>query len=149
MMGLLTIVTRRLQMKLKTKVTRTFFVPGDPDKACVDIEYLTPAKIREIDAKANELSYTANPDGDGQTQLIFNPFLRSKLIAHACVKSWVGFEDTMGNPLKLSKKNLDLAADYEIETEDGEVIDFFAWVNQCQEELREEVQAREEEAEKN
>ncbi len=135
-------------MKLTKKITKRFEVPGDEDGAWVIIRFLKANEVRRIESQANDMFFESDAKGEGSTRINFDPYTRSKLFAHAAVESWGGMFSTTGKPLKLNAVNMDKAAEFTMLV-NGDKVDFFAWIDQCREELSVEVEGETEKAEEN
>lgn len=127
-------------MRLSKKVTKKYFVPDDPDKAWIKIRHLKVNEVRKIESKANDMFFQSDSKGDSETRINFDPYIRSKLFAHESLEDWGNMLDVMGKPLLFKAMNIDKAAEFIIVV-DGKELDFYAWIDDCRNNLTDEVAA--------
>lgn len=135
-------------MQLKTRVTKQFYVPGDPDKSWIKIKHLKINEVKEIEAKVNDTKMTRDATGEMGVSVKFSSYQRVKLFAHACLVDWGGFKGQTGKPLKFSDANISDAAEFEI-TVDDKTFAFYEWVDECRTTLFDEVTEESDKATKN
>ncbi len=134
-------------MQLTKRVTEEFFIPNDPDGASITLKHLKINEVKAIEAKANSMSFSADENGEGTTRIDFDPYTRSRMMAHAAIIGWGGFKDTLGRDLKFSRANVDKAGEFvvTIDIDKKKVdFDFYGWVERCRAELAKTVSDEEE-----
>lgn len=131
-------------MRLTKKVVKKFYIPNDSDGAWVNIRHLKINEVKKIQGKVNNMSFTSDLQGNGETKLDLNPYSVSTMMAHACLEDWGGMKDAMGRELKFESANIDKAGEFIVLVEeDGKEVefDFYSWIDKCRNELAEEVKA--------
>lgn len=128
-------------LKLTAKRTKWFPIEQDTSgEAQVEVIYLKPGEVADIEAKANQITGKQFGD-DFHTEIDFNLNERSKTYVLRSIINWKGFNATNGKPLICNDVNkLKVIKEYEWF---GEAVEKF------REELAEEVEAHEESSEKN
>ena len=129
-------------MKLKAAKNKRVEVPNDPDFGYINIKNLSLEEVARIDSKYFKISdggvsmeNYANRDGD---------------FAKACLTGWGNLFDESGRELKFTPKNIEKASAFVIDVGEEEgMVRFYSWVNSEREKFAEEVEAGEQEAEKN
>lgn len=134
-------------MKLTKDIFRKFYVPGDPDGSWVELVHLKINQVKKLEAKANDMAFLGDGQGEGEVRVGFDPYNRSVLFAHASLHDWGGMNDVMGAPMEFNKANITKAAEFVV-TIDGEDFDFYGWIDKCRIEfdadVRKELKAAEE-----
>jgi len=135
-------------MRLAKRETRELFVPNDEDNASVKIKYLYKSERRRIEDRVNSVAYERQGDSEGTTRVDFSPYSRSFMIAEECITNWDGWFDVVGNAIPFNKQSIRDLAKFTI-TEDGETLDFLAWVEKHFDKLCSEVDREQEKADLN
>lgn len=128
-------------LKLTTKKKKWFALPEDPTgETQVEIVHLKPGEVADIEAKANQIIGKQYGD-DFHTEIDFKLNERGKTYVLRSVVDWKGFIGLNGKPLVCNDANK------------LKVINEFDWfittIEGFRENLAEEVEAEEEDAEKN
>jgi len=121
--------------KLTGKKLKKVFLPDDPDKAWVEIQYLKPGTRNMIDSLSNDIT-ASGAQGEMETTIAFNVMKKRRLFYEEAVVSWGGFMDKKGTQLKPSMKNILFF--------DKELGDLYSWL---QDEMEQFISEVEEEAE--
>lgn len=136
--------------KLTAKLSRTFFIPGDPDKAQLTIRHLKPGEVQKIEADFTRWTGRAGKDDAFTTELEFNPTLQARAVRIASVEGWKGFRGLEDEVLECNKQNLNLYFDEDPVLGEGEKAkSFSAWIDEFRKILADEAAAKQEEVEKN
>ena len=137
--------------KLTAKLSRTFSIPGCPDKSQLTIKHLKPGEIQKIEADFTEWTGKAGKNDEAfTTELKFNPTMQMRAVRVASVEGWKGFRGLNDEILECSKKNLNMYLDEDpIIGEGDEAKNLSAWIDKFREVLNSEVTASQEIAEKN
>jgi len=116
------------------------------------LRHLKINEVKKIQGKANNMSFTADMQGNGETKLDMNPYTVSTMMAHECLVGWGGMKDAMGRDLVFDTVNLDKAAELIILVDvDGKDVefDFYSWLDKCRNDLADEVKDETKDAEEN
>jgi hypothetical protein len=141
-------------MRLSKKITAVFPIPNDPDKGEVTLVYLTPGEVEDLQEEMGAFD-TVMRRGEGGTlepEMRQNPKLGDKryLLTCAAVESWRNIKDAEGRALPCNEETkLMVARSAEITKENGEVVGFPTWINECRAGLAKIVRKDKEAAEKN
>ena len=125
-------------MQLTKQIKEKFDIPNDPDHAWVEIKHLKINEVKSISAKANSMSFSADENGSSHTRVDFDPYISSKMLAHASILNWGGMKDMFGKPLECDRKGIEKAGEFvvTIEIEGKQVeFDFYGWIGKCRQEL--------------
>lgn len=128
-------------LKLTAKRTKWFTVKEDPSgETQVELVYLKPGEVADIEAKANNVKGRQRGD-DFETEIEFDMNHRTRMFVLRSIVDWKGFNNVNDKPLPCNEKNK------------LQVLKEFGWfgpfIEECREELAEEVESEQEEVEKN
>ena len=119
---------------------KTIDIPGS--NASITIKYIKPGEMQDIVDSSMKLgSSESEGSASMQMNIKFNMSLRSRNIVRACMDSWSGFTNKSGGKLKFSAGALE-----DMIKESTEFVDF---VVEEHEKYAEEIEGKEDEAEKN
>jgi hypothetical protein len=128
-------------IKLTTRRTKWFVLPQDESgETAVEILHLKPGKLAEIESLSNKV-IGRTVRGKFDAEIDIDPHVRMTEIIKASIVDWKGFLNESGKPMKCTDANkLKVLNDFDW---------FFAQIELFRTELAEEVEAEQEEAEKN
>jgi len=129
-------------MRLIAAKTKRVEIPNDPDKGFVTIRNLSLEEVARIDAKYFEISESGvNMKNYADREADF---------VRACLTGWGNLFDESGRELKFNPKNVEKASAFAVDVGDDDgYTRFFAWINKERDTFAEEVEAKEQVAEKN
>lgn len=133
--------------KLTSVITRTFPIPGDPDKAELKIKHLKPGEIQKIESEFTDWVGKANGEDSFTTELKFNPTLQQRAVRAASVVGWRGFRGFDDEVIECNRKNINLYLDEDPVLGDGDKT-FSMWIDTFRKALTDEI-VGEDEAAKN
>lgn len=141
-------------MRLSKKITGVFPIPNDPDKGEVTIVHLMPGEVEDIQEamKAFETVMRRGENGNMEPEMRQNTDLGDKryLFVVKAVSDWKNIKDADGKPMPCTEETkIEVARAAEIEKENGEVVGFGVWINECRAELAKKVRGDKEVAAKN
>lgn len=126
--------------KLTAKKSKTISIPDFP--ATITIKYIKPGVMQNIVQSTMNITSKQKDDTAKMTnEVSFNLTAKNRAIVTECMEGWSGFLGENGKPMKFNALNLAKMMD--------ESDDFVAFVVKEHEQFAEEVEAEEEEAEKN
>ena len=127
-------------MRLTSKKTKRFDQPNDKDGAYINIEHLKKNVVDAIKSKTTETKLV-----NGDIEVTLDGHAQKTELATACLVGWGGFFDESGKELKFTPLNVAKSAEFVIVT-DEERKDFYSWIDECREELADEVEKESEKA---